>query len=76
MERGLEGGGLVAVNGDGGVSEAAEELVEFAFGFAAVEGGGGDFVAVEVEDGEDAAVGTVIAQEFDEIERGQGGGGF
>ena len=67
---------MVAVHDEGGVAEATNELVKLAFGLAAVDGGAGDFVAVEMENGEDAAVGAGIAKEFDEVEGGKGGGGF
>ena len=67
---------MVAVNGEWGVAKATNELVELAFGFAAVDGGAGDFVAVEMENGEDTAVGAGVAEEFDKVEGGEGGGGF
>lgn len=67
---------MVAVHDEGGVAKATNELVELAFGLATVDGGAGDFVAVEMENGEDTAVGAGVAEEFDEVEGGKGGGGF
>ena len=52
----LELFGIVARDNDGGEAEAADELVLLVFGAASEDGGAGDFVAVEMEDGKNATV--------------------
>ncbi len=52
----MDDGGIFAFDEVGGVAVAAEELFELFVGDAGQDGGAGDFVAVEVKDGEDGAV--------------------
>ncbi len=71
----MHGFGIVAREREGLVSVAAHEVFEFFMGNTGEDGGIGDLVAVEVEDGEHGAVGGGV-EELVGVPAGGEGAGF